>query len=126
MSGRSAEQQREEAIRGRVAALSDGLRKQYFSQMRHLVKDPDSYAVLNYLFVAGLHHFYLGKWLRGAVNLAVFCAAMFFALLQFYVLSAVLLLFVSLVELPALFCAQSIVMKHNNDISENIIKTLTE
>ena len=41
--------------------LTDEQRKEYYDRFRREVRDPDTYAVLNYFFLAGLHHMYLGN-----------------------------------------------------------------
>ena len=58
-------------LKEKVSNLSDEQRKHYYSLLEPALKDHDTYAVLNYLLVAGLHHFYLGKFLRGAINLII-------------------------------------------------------
>ena len=87
--------------------------------MARCLKDPDSYAVLNYLFVAGLHHFYLRRWFRGGVNLAVFLAGLACLLTGQWRWGLGLLLLITLIELPALFCSQRIVLRYNNDLAES-------
>ena len=124
MSELEHERQREEDIRRAVGQLPDAMRKLYYGRMRQRVKDPDSYAVLNYLFVAGLHHFYLGKIARGAVNLAVFCFGMVLFMLQMYPLAILVIAVVTVVELPALFRSQLTVLKYNNDLADTILKEL--
>ena len=62
----------EEELRKEVANLSNIDRKKFYREAEKNVKDPDTYAVLNYLFLTGLHHFYLKKYQRGFINLAIF------------------------------------------------------
>ncbi len=71
MLNREQVEQRQEQLREQIALLPQEQRKHFYQRWQKQVKDPDSYAVLNYLLLAGLHHFYLGKWLRGAVNLLI-------------------------------------------------------
>lgn len=71
MLNREQVEQRQEQLREQIALLPQKQRKHFYQRWQKQVKDPDSYAVLNYLLLAGLHHFYLGKWLRGAVNLLI-------------------------------------------------------
>ncbi|WP_432455820.1 hypothetical protein ACRRS0_10315 [Agarivorans sp. QJM3NY_29] len=61
----------QEQLRAEIRQLPAPLRQQFYQLWEKQVKDPDSYAVLNYLFIAGLHHFYLGKWQRGLINLTI-------------------------------------------------------
>ena len=113
---------REEVIRQRVGALEPSLRKIYFQRVGKEIKDPDTYAVLNYFFLAGLHHMYLGKWLRGSANLIVLIAGivlMFEGYPGYW-----LIVFILLVELMALFRSEVIVNHHNNDVAERVLSEL--
>lgn len=48
-----------ERLRKCVGALPDDKRLAFYKKVEQRLKDPDTYAALNYLFIAGLHHFYL-------------------------------------------------------------------
>lgn len=61
----------EEDLRLRARELPDQARKLYFERVKKEIKDPDTYAVLNWFFVTGLHHMYLGDFVRGTINLAL-------------------------------------------------------
>ncbi|CAH9053946.1 hypothetical protein PSECIP111951_00926 [Pseudoalteromonas holothuriae] len=111
---------REEALRDDVSSLSKDARKRYYQLEQKLVKDPDTYAVLNYFFAAGLHHFYLGKMLRGFINLIL----MLIGLATFAIGGWVLIVLVFLIELPQLFRSQKIVRKHNIKVMEDVIHEL--
>ena len=58
-------EQEEDELRAQISALPDPERKRYYQQIKPRIRDPDTYAALNYSIVAGLHHFYLGHWGRG-------------------------------------------------------------
>ena len=60
-----------EAIRQRSQSLDPDNRKLYFQQYKRKIKDPHTYAVLNWFFLAGLHHMYLEKYTRGLLNLGL-------------------------------------------------------
>ena len=113
---------REEALRKRVAALEPSLKKAYFQRVGKQLKDPDTYAVLNYFFLTGLHHMYLGKWLRGFVNLIVLIAGVVL-MIQGYP-GYWLVVFILLIELMALFRSEVIVNHHNNSVSERVLSEL--
>mgnify|MGYP000937358225 CR=1 FL=1 len=122
MKNKQTNQEDEERIRRLVRELPDDQRLRYFEQVEKRLKDPDTYAALNFLFIAGLHHFYLGKWVRGSINLSVFLfgiALLFTALVW---LGALLLFFITVVELKALFQSQSIVQAYNNDMMETVYR----
>jgi hypothetical protein len=119
-----AEARRDNDLRDRAAALPGEQRQAFYREFGRRVKDPDTYAVLNYLFIAGLHHFYLRRWWRGAMNLAVFCIAIMALVRGDFLVGLLLLLAITLVELPALFLSQRIVARYNNDLAEHLLKTL--
>ena len=62
----------ENNLRNKIQELSDDNRKIFYSKIEKEIKDPDTYAVLNWLFIAGIHHYYLKKWLNGTINIVVF------------------------------------------------------
>ena len=114
MSAREAELE-EERLRVAVRTLSDDQRRRFYDIASPRLRDPDTYAALNWSLLAGMHHFYLGRWLRGSATLLCFIggvAALFSAALRW---PALFLLFVILViELSELFRSQTIVKNHNN------------
>jgi four helix bundle protein len=57
-----------DALRVKVLELSEDDRRSFYRLVKKKIKDPDTYAVLNWLVLTGLHHFYLGQWLRGTIN----------------------------------------------------------
>lgn len=113
--------EQEEQIRRQVRELSDTQRKEYYRQVSDKIKDPDTYATLNYIVIAGLHHFYLGKWLLGLMNISVFTLGA----ICFYVnqteLGVAFVLGIILFELYELFRSQIIVQNHNNILSQEIL-----
>ena len=58
----------EDVLRSRVTALTPEQRKLYHQFEKHRIKDPDTYATLNYFLAGGLHHFYLGNYIFGGIN----------------------------------------------------------
>jgi TM2 domain-containing membrane protein YozV len=116
----------EEAIRLRVRALSDEKRKEYFRRFNQVVKDPDTYAGLNWLFIAGLHHFYLGRWGMGFLDLIVFTSGVFLLFTPLFILGIILIIGISLIELWALFRASVIAQDFNNQLALQILRELGE
>ncbi|GGD71253.1 hypothetical protein [Lacimicrobium alkaliphilum] len=108
----------EDDLRKEIAALSQDQKKAYYQTEEKLVKDPDTYAVLNYFFLAGLHHFYLEKYAHGLVNLVV----MLFGLLFIQSFGIVLFVVIILIELPQLFRSQSIVQRYNNEVMKSTLR----
>lgn len=119
-------QEDEERIRRWVRELPDGKRWQFFQQTEQALKDPDTYAALNYLFIAGLHHFYLGKWLRGAINLSVFTVGAILLFTNFTSIGLLLLIGITVIELKDLFYSQLVVQDYNNGVMEEIYHNLTK
>ena len=114
-------------LKEKVSNLSDKQRKHYYSLLEPALKDHDTYAVLNYLLVAGLHHFYLGKFLRGAINLIILASGIGLIIFTQYVfVGTLLIIFILIVELLALFRSQVIVMNHNNHLAEEILESVSK
>lgn len=114
----------EEQLRKEIAALSDIERQAFYAAVRRELKDPDTYAVLNWFLICGLHHFYLRRWLRGAVNLVVFVVAAVLIKTGFGVIGGPLLLGILAIELLALFRSQIIVQDANNKIYRRRLQQL--
>jgi len=124
MRSKGAVQEEEERLRKLVRTLPDDKRLQFFQQAEKDLKDPDTYAALNFLFIAGLHHFYLGKWLRGLVNLSIFLLGVILLFTPAVILGVFLLLAVTIIELKALFNSQIVVQEYNNNVMERIYRAL--
>ena len=58
-------EQQEEILRSQIGELDKLTRKKFYTLYSTLLKDPDTYAVLNFFFLTGLHHFYLGRTQAG-------------------------------------------------------------
>lgn len=126
MKSQEAIREDEERIRQRVRALPDDKRLQFFKRAEQALKDPDTYAVLNYLFIAGLHHFYLGKPLRGTINLCIFIAGTVMLFTGLAGSGLLLILAITVVELRDLFNSQSVVQDYNNEVMERIYRTVSQ
>jgi TM2 domain-containing membrane protein YozV len=122
----------EEALARRVEMLGDAERKRYFELATESFKDPDLYAALAYGFITGLHHFYLGKWERGLVDLgfnvvgisAIVIGAVADSL--WFVLGGVTMVgIVAIAEVGHLFKSQEIVRRHNLEKQYEILAQLS-
>ena len=114
-------------LKERVRELNEDQRRQYFNLLEPVLKDHDTYAVLNYLLLPGLHHFYLGKFFRGSLNLITLIAGASLIFFTKYVFVGTLIIFfILIVELLALFRSQVIVMNHNNLLSEGILESISK
>ncbi|NTS77635.1 TM2 domain-containing protein [Catenovulum sp. SM1970] len=110
-------QAEEEQLRQEIAKLPDEQKQYYYQQEKLKVKDPDTYAVLNWFVVVGLHHFYLGKFGRGAINIVLILLGLAFLELGGWIV----LILVFLLELPQLFFSQRIVYRYNNQVMASIL-----
>lgn len=113
-------QAKEESIRKLVRELPDNSRLLFFKESEKKLKDPDTYAALNFIFVAGLHHFYLGKWERGLLNIVVFWAGVILLFTNDTSAGVIIIIAISLFEFYELFKAQIIVQEHNNGVMGQI------
>jgi len=127
MMNAEALRQEEEQLREKIAQLTAEQKKHYYALEVEQVKDPDTYAVLNWAFLAGLHHFYLGKWQRGLINLLLM---LFGALLYFTavlpLIGGGLILLVLVIELPQLFNSQNIIHRYNNQVMAALLKQVSQ
>lgn len=111
----------EESLRERARALPDASRKAFHESLRKRLKDPDTYAALNWFFVVGLHHCYLGRWARGALDMVLFAAGIGLLLAGKPWWGAALIVAVSAIELWSLFRAQIIVQDWNNRVYRQLL-----
>ena len=114
-------------LKERVRELNDDQRRHYFNLLEPALKDHDTYALLNYLLLPGRHHFYLGKFFRGSLNLIILLTGTSLIFFTKYVFVGTLIIFfILIVELLALFRSQVIVMNHNNHLSKEILESISK
>jgi len=113
---------KEEALSLELRELDDNTRAELYALAQKKIKDPDTYAALNWFFVTGIHHFYLGRWLAGAIDLGLFCIAILLIVAGYLQFGVLLIIAVSLVELWALFRSQIIVQDFNNRVYETLLQ----
>ena len=114
----------EEELRKKIQSLDDDTKRKFYKIVKKKVKDPDTYAALNWFFITGLHHFYLGKWLMGFIDLSVLVVGILLMLLGQFELGIFLIVLISLIELWALFRSQIIIQDWNNQIQWKVINKL--
>jgi TM2 domain-containing membrane protein YozV len=112
----------EESLRRAIRKLSDEQRAEFYRQAGKAVKDPDTYAALNWFFIAGLHHFYLGRWQWGLIDLGALFAAIGCFGAGLVWLGAILLLIVYSWELWQMFRSQIIVQDWNNRLYRDLLR----
>ncbi|MCI2285123.1 TM2 domain-containing protein [Colwellia sp. MSW7] len=112
----------ENQLRARVAALTVEQKRQYYTQELEQIKDPDTYAALNWFFVAGLHHFYLGKWPQGILNIILMAIGVGLCIISPCALYGMaLIIFVFLIELPQLFNSENVISQYNNELIKKLL-----
>ncbi|MFA9240203.1 MAG: TM2 domain-containing protein [Candidatus Paceibacteria bacterium] len=114
----------EEELRKKIQSLDDDTKRKFYKIVKKKVKDPDTYAALNWFFITGLHHFYLGKWLMGFIDLSVLVVGILLMFLGQFELGIFLIVLISLIELWALFRSQIIIQDWNNQIQWKVINKL--
>ena len=114
--------QEEESLRNEISQLTDEQRKGVYQYLDIHLKNPDTYAALNYFFICGLHHYYLKKWLRGTINIVIMVAGILLLLTPLSLLGFILIIGIFLVEIPQLFQAQKIVYQYNNNCMRNALQ----
>ena len=114
----------EEELRKKIQSLDDDTKRKFYKIVKKKVKDPDTYAALNWFFITGLHHFYLGKWLMGFIDLSVLVVGILLMFLGQFELGIFLIVLISLIELWALFRSHIIIQDWNNQIQWKVINKL--
>lgn len=115
--------EQEEALRQALRSLSDEQRHAFYKVYNPQIKDPDTYATLNWCFVAGLHNFYLKQWAAGLFDLLLMLVGIVM-LAVFWPLGVALLILVTVIELPALFRSQIIVADYNNKLGWQLLRSI--
>ena len=124
MLNASVVEEQQDQIRRQIREMSDEQRRNFYTLSEKKIKDPDTYATLNYIFIAGLHHFYLGKWLLGLMNITVFWGGVACIVMKQVELGIALIIGITIFELFELFRAQALVQHHNNLISQEILSNI--
>ncbi|WP_024954019.1 membrane protein [Sulfurospirillum arcachonense] len=116
----------EDILREKVQNLPDNLKKQFYEKIEKEIKDPDTYAVLNWLFLTGIHHLYLKKWLKGAINLILFIVGIVLLFDEniYFGVGIGILVAIFIIELNELFQSQIIVHNYNNEVTQKILEEL--
>jgi len=118
--------QKEDSLRTRASKLDEDKRKIYYFRLNKSLKDPDTYAVLNWIFLAGLHHFYLKKYSRGFLNLGGFIIGLITLFSEYFIVGIGIISIILIFELYELFFSQAIILDYNNKVAEEILQDLNE
>ena len=116
----------ENRLRDVVLELGDAQRKEYYRRSKKNLKDPDTYATLNWFLILGLHHLYLGKWVHAGINMTAFALGVILLFGGGYATAVGIILLVafSVMELWELFRSQIIVRRYNIEITKRILDNL--
>ena len=115
----------ESEILDKLYTLTDEEKRKFYGMIESKLRDPDTYAALNWSFL-GLHHFYMGHYILGCTCLSVPLLIIILFLNRFVTLAFILLFAFIATELTELFRSQQIVLRHNNRIKQEALKKITE
>lgn len=102
-------------LREQVSLLTESQRENYMLCEQAAFKSPTTYAALNSLFFLGAHHFYLRRWLRGVINLALGITVAALLLGGQILYGCAILLALAIVEIPQLLNFEHLVHSRNNN-----------
>lgn len=109
-------EKQEELLRSQVNSLPEHQKKEFYERQSKSLKDPDTYATLNWFFLGGFHHCYLGKYALFALELILLIVSIVSFVLghpSAFLILALLIIY----ELPQLFFSQKIARQHNYQLS---------
>ncbi|WP_343291977.1 hypothetical protein [Vibrio harveyi] len=109
-------EKQEELLRSQVNSLPEHQKKEFYERQSKSLKDPDTYATLNWFFLGGFHHCYLGKYALFALELILLIVSIVgfvFGHPSAFLILALLIIY----ELPQLFFSQKIARQHNYQLS---------
>lgn len=105
----------ESDLRQQIAGLDAPAQERYHLFASDSLKSPATYALLNWFFLLGAHHFYLHRWVRGLINLTLTAAALYLLITQdARTYAGILFLAVAIIEVPQLLNYELIVHAFNN------------
>ncbi|CAM3173431.1 hypothetical protein [Vibrio rarus] len=117
-------EQKEEQLRKQVKLLPESQKKEFYRSQSQQLKDPDTYATLNWFFLGGIHHCYLGKYALFILELVLLITSLIGLALS-YSIALIILALLIIYELPQLFFAQKIARQHNYKLSCKIFNEIS-
>ncbi|MDZ7748108.1 MAG: TM2 domain-containing protein [Halofilum sp. (in: g-proteobacteria)] len=112
----------EERLRKAVRELPDDVRRAVHLDVNRNLCDPDTYAVLNWFFLLGIHRLYLRRWGRAAANIALFLGGLTAIAAGAPVVGGMMIAVVVLWEFWELFRSQIIVQAWNNGLTREVLR----
>ena len=113
----------EELLRNQINTLPEVQKKEFYSRQSKRLKDPDTYAALNWFFLGGFHHCYLGRYKLFVLEL-ILLITMIIGFFEGHSSAFAILIFLVIFELPQLFFSQKIARQHNYKLSCEIFNEL--
>ncbi len=111
----------EETLRQRVRELPDAARARFYADVGERLRDPDTYAVLNYSLICGIHHLYLRRYALWLFELVLSVLGIVLLVTPWLALGVVLLLVLLGAEFYCLFRSQLIVQDYNNRVMREVL-----
>lgn len=106
----------EDLLRQQLSSLSKEQKKVFYELQSQKLKDPDTYAALNWLFLGGVHHLYLEKYALFAIELMLLTVSIAGFFLG-HESSIYIIILLAVYELPQLFFSQKIARQYNYNLS---------
>ena len=116
-------EENEELLRKQVSLLPEIQKKEFYNRQSKKLKDPDTYATLNWFFLGGFHHCYLGKYALFALEITLLLVSVV-GLVLGHTSALLILVLLIIYELPQLFFSQKIARQHNYDLSCEIFNDI--
>ena len=116
-------EENEELLRKQVSLLPEVQKKEFYNRQSKKLKDPDTYATLNWFFLGGFHHCYLGKYALFALEITLLLVSVV-GLVLGHTSALLILVLLIIYELPQLFFSQKIARQHNYDLSCEIFNDI--
>ena len=117
----------EAELRELVSLLAPAQLAHYTRMEQSLRKRPGTYAALNWFFLLGLHHFYLGRWPRGILDVLLTSIAVYALLTaDSATYGSALLLAVAIIEVPQLLNYEHLVHSYNNRMMRHCLRRVTQ
>lgn len=116
-------EKKEDILKDQIKQLSEEKRKAFYQLQLKKLKDPDTYASVNWLFLGGFHHLYLRKYALFFIEFTLLILCII-GLFLGHSSAIFILLAISLYELPQLFFSQKIARQYNYQISCEIFNSI--
>lgn len=117
----------ENELREQVRNLEEEQRQRYRDLEDRLLRRPEFYQRLNWLFPLGLNHFYLHRWVRGGLNLLLTLSGVYLLLASPDIFHGLLvLLSLVLIEIPQLMNSRHLVHSRNNEIMQHCLNQVRD